>query len=193
MAPPGDVETFDRFARFYDLFPVPTHPKAIRRAIDGRGGLVVDLGGGTGKYTNRVVPDRARAAVVDASREMLRRAARRRLPTIQAGADRVPIRDGTVDTVLCTEAFHHFAGIQDAVLDEVARILKPDGMFLLEEPDPTRLLGRLMRWGEHVQGWDSRFHPPDVLVKMLEERFGKVLKTKSGLFTVLLVAERPRL
>lgn len=193
MALPGHSEDFEGVAWCYDRLPVPTHPKALRNALAGKGGVIIDLGGGTGKYTAKVVTSLDTAVVVDGSRKMLRRAAEKRgLATLQAAADRIPLREEAADVVLCTEAFHHFVGIQDEVLDEVARILKPGGMFLLEEPDPTRFLGRLMRWGEHVQGWDSRFHPPATLAAMLEKRFATVRQTRSGLFTVLMVAQGPR-
>ena len=47
-----------------------------------------------------------------------------------------PFRDETFDAILCNFAIYHFP-IVDLFFDEVYRMLKPQGRFLVTGPDPT--------------------------------------------------------
>jgi ubiquinone/menaquinone biosynthesis C-methylase UbiE len=51
---------------------------------------------------------------------------------VVAEAERLPFADGAFDLVLCRIAPHHFADL-GAALREVARVLTPDGRFVLED------------------------------------------------------------
>lgn len=186
------MSVFDRMAWCYDWFPVPTHVRALRRVLAGRGGVVVDVGGGTGKFTARIFGRTDRVLVVDMSRPMLRRARRRRLGAVQGSAAKIPLPDSSADVVLCTEAFHHFGADQDQALAEAARVLRPDGVFVMEEPDPSRRPGRWMAHGEHAAHMGSRFHSPPELAAMVARRFEVVRQEKGSRSTVIMVAERPR-
>lgn len=52
---------------------------------------------------------------------------------VQAVADRLPLRDGSIDTVLCTEVLEHVDRIEAAVA-EIARVLRPGGHALITVP-----------------------------------------------------------
>lgn len=55
---------------------------------------------------------------------------RRRGPSVQADAQRLPFRSGSFDAVVCTEAFHWFPD-PDAALAELRRVLVPDGRVVV--------------------------------------------------------------
>jgi ubiquinone/menaquinone biosynthesis C-methylase UbiE len=72
---------------------------------------------------------------VDPSEGMLRVARRDsadQIRFVQAGAERLPFDDAHFDLVLSTTSYHHW-GAQAAGLAEVARVLAPDGSFVLAD------------------------------------------------------------
>lgn len=187
---------FDRLSRIYDLFPIPTNPDRVREALAGAPGPAVDLGGGTARFSRRMHPGREPVLVADASRGMLGQARRRNRPVhpVQADGARLPFADEGIGAVTVTEAFHHFAPHQRDVLREAARVLREDGVLVVEEIDPSRLLGRLIQLGEnHLLGFGSVFHEPDTLAEAAREAFADVRTERTSSYTYLVEARQPRL
>ncbi len=98
---------------------------------------LLDVGCGTGVFLEKVsssVPD-ARLSGVDLSPEMLE-VARGKLgeavPLEQSHAHELPFSDGMFDVVVSTNAFHYFRNPLGA-LEEMARVLRPDGRLVLTD------------------------------------------------------------
>lgn len=119
-------------------------------ALAPPGGTALDVGCGPGTVTaelGRVVGSTGLALGVDVSEAMLRRAVGlscRHVGFLRADARDLPLCDGTVDAVTC------FAVLQlipspFAVLDEIARVLRPSGRLMVMVP--TARFGPLERWG----------------------------------------------
>ncbi|WP_132058334.1 class I SAM-dependent methyltransferase [Halorussus amylolyticus] len=163
--PLGDTAWFDRLARRYDWFaPTPD-------ATEIRAGLafaerdierVLDVGGGTGRGAG-VVEDADRI-VVDAAPGMAREARRKGFEAVRADAARLPFDPESVDAILIMDALHHF-GDPDEAIREAARVLRPGGVLVIREIDPTTLVGRIGEIGEHLWGFDSTFFAPDDLAR----------------------------
>jgi SAM-dependent methyltransferase len=99
--------------------------------------LVVDLGSGTGLST-RAWADRADEVVgIEASPQMRKRAEERtsadNVRFVQAYAQETGLPDGAVDIVTCSQSFHWMEPV--ATLAEVARILRPGGVFAAYDYD----------------------------------------------------------
>jgi len=96
---------------------------------------LVDLGCGTGFYTipaSRIVKDGIVYAL-DVQKEMLvtlRRKIRKlrikNIHVIRSELHKLPLKDGSIDLALLMNTLHEVYGKQ-AVLGEVAKVLKPDG------------------------------------------------------------------
>jgi ubiquinone/menaquinone biosynthesis C-methylase UbiE len=188
------VVGFDRLARIYDLFPIPTHPDRVGEALAGVEGPAVDLGGGTARFTERIHADREPRLVTDPSAGMLTRArqAGRPVAPVQADGAQLPLDDGSVGAISVTEAFHHFDPNQRAIVAEAARVLRPDGVLAIEEIDPSRLLGKAIELGEnHVLGFGSVFLEPEALAALVREAFEDVHVEGTGSFTYLVEAREP--
>ncbi len=188
------ADDFDRLAWLYDWIPVPTHPPRLAPRLRGIHGPVLDLGGGTGRFSARMFdPDKARILVADPAAKMLAKTRRkgRRVEGIRCIGEALPLGDASLAAVVITEAFHHFAHGQQDILRETARVLRQDGLLLIEEPDPSRFMGRLMRWGERRQGMNSVFRSPPELVRMLEPHFGSITTARTGWFTYLVEGRDP--
>ena len=117
---------------------VPARLKFFDRLVgDWRGKKVLDLGCGGGFMAEAMAAKGARVTGLDPAREAL--AAARRHAEAQGLAidyregqgEALPFADGTFDIVASCDALEHVDDL-GRVLDEVARVLKPDGLFLFD-------------------------------------------------------------
>jgi demethylmenaquinone methyltransferase/2-methoxy-6-polyprenyl-1,4-benzoquinol methylase len=152
----GDAAIFDRFARLYDVKP-PTSRRKLQPALDLAERpveRVLDVGGGTGQGVRALdVPE---GIVVDAAPGMLAEARDHGVTAVRGDARRLPVPDETVDAVLILDALHHMPDAEQ-VVDDAARVLRPGGVLVVLEYDPTTVLGRLLVAAEHLVGFDSTF------------------------------------
>jgi SAM-dependent methyltransferase len=110
----------------------PDFPRGVTGWLSGALGLgpgkvAVDLGAGTGKFTPRLLETRAEVIAVEPVAAMRDRLVAR-LPAVRAlegTAEAIPLADGSVDAVICAQAFHWFAS--SAALAEIHRVLRPGG------------------------------------------------------------------
>ncbi|WP_435197272.1 class I SAM-dependent methyltransferase [Natronomonas sp. EA1] len=160
-----DVSLFDRFARAYEAAMPAADPAVFERGFafaDRDIERVVDVGGGTGRAARHYD-----AVVVDPARGMLREGARKGIEGIRGDGARLPLKSESVDAVTIVDALHHFAEPISAIA-EAHRVLKPGGVLLIREFDPTPRRGQLLVALEHAVGFDSRFWSPDELMGKLD-------------------------
>jgi demethylmenaquinone methyltransferase/2-methoxy-6-polyprenyl-1,4-benzoquinol methylase len=167
--PLGDTATFDRAARFYDLLAPTPDAEELRDALsfaDRDIERLLDVGGGTGRGASALgVRERI---VADAAEGMTRQARRNGLEAVRADAASLPFADESVDAVLVVDALHHFGDPERAV-ESAARVVRPGGLLVVREIDPTSLVGRLVEGGEHLYGFDSKFFAPDDLGRLVAD------------------------
>lgn len=162
----NDVSTFDRLAWLYDLAMPPARERPLAEGLARAERPVhraLDVGGGTGRAAAAIRPG---TVVVDAAPGMLRRARARGHAVVAGDATRLPVADGSVDAALVVDALHHMPE-HAAVAGELFRVLRPGGVAILREFDPTTLRGRALVAAEHAWGFDSTFHAPADLADLL--------------------------
>lgn len=163
----GDVAPFHRLARLYDLGMWRADPETLATGLaraERPVERVLDVAGGTGRAALALdVPERV---VVDAARGMLARARGKGLDAVQADAATLPFADGSADAVLVVDALHHVADV-DGVFTAARRVLRPGGVLVVREFDPSTLRGRGLVAAEHLVGFDSTFWPPETLHQRL--------------------------
>ncbi len=103
---------------------------------------ILDLGCGTGRYSNALA-DYYDAAVtaIDPSEKMLAEARRKASPRVRcerASAESLPLRDASIDMVFISMAFHHF-DYPDRAAAECRRVLRPDGSVCLRAATIDRI------------------------------------------------------
>ncbi len=101
----------------------------------GRGGVVIDLGGGTGRFANYLIDIYPlRCLVLDISSGMLTEAGRYSahplLHRVQADAHHLPLDDASIRFVFSFCSFPHFDR-KDDVLRECRRVLIPGGIIMI--------------------------------------------------------------
>jgi ubiquinone/menaquinone biosynthesis C-methylase UbiE len=146
---------YNKFSRFYDRF-VALHSRdtqglarkflADQLPVEG-GGSALDVCTGTGSLLSclqaKVGPD-GRVVGVDFSHGMLKAAHEkiRNLPNVhlvEADAGQLPFAAGIFEGVTCSHAFYELKGeTQRRALQEIVRVLKPHGTFLMMEHDVPR-------------------------------------------------------
>ena len=176
---PGDLSYFDRMAPVYDLFmpsaSVETFAAAFDRA-DRPIERVLDIGGGTGRAARAI--DAPRRVVLDASAGMLTRVPEG-IEAVRGDARDPPFRPESVDAALIVDAFHHLPDEQ-GVLDAIATLLRPGGVLVIAEFDPSTVRGRILEVGERLIGMESRFYTPTDLVLALSETGLRTAVIESG-------------
>jgi ubiquinone/menaquinone biosynthesis C-methylase UbiE len=160
------------FARGYDWFTKSTEDAGLRdmrRSLLMRArGRTLEIGAGTGVNLD-LYPDSVDEVVLtepDAQMRMQlekKLAGANRLTThvVGAGAENLPFPDASFDTAVATLVFCTIPN-PSAAIDEIARVLKPDGRLLFLEhvrADDSRLV----RWQDRLErpwGWFGRgCHP----------------------------------
>jgi len=129
--------SFDRFAKIYDRFMGWRNPEPLIRHLKlEREHRLLDVGGGTGVLSYMISPD---VIIVDESTGMLKKARENGVKyLIRGSAEYLPIKSNAIDRILCTDALHHFSSPETAI-GEMKRVLKDDGIIVLEELDADRL------------------------------------------------------
>lgn len=129
----ADTSYYDREATVYDeTRGGPGRARAAARAVASvvpGPGLVLDVAGGTGIVAAELAADGFSVLVADQSPGMLR-LAEQRLPgrVFRATAERLPVRDGSVDVVTMVWLLHLLPVARaDAALAEATRVLRAGG------------------------------------------------------------------
>jgi SAM-dependent methyltransferase len=168
--------SFGNVAEHYDRAR-PTYPaEAVSWAVGPEARRVLDLGAGTGILTRvalslgldmvAVEPDPAMRAQFEAATPG---------HTALAGsAEEIPLADGSVDAVVVGQAYHWFT--LEKALPEIARVLKPGGVFApmwnmrSTEEEWIKRFDEIVGGGaisKHVRGNDPDFGP---LFTAIEDR-----------------------
>ena len=113
--------------------------------IQAGSSLVLDLGCGLGRQSAEMARRGHRVIGVDASHGLLRFARSAGVPVAAANAVRLPFADGTFSVVYTIGVLHHLdsPNMQLRACNEVARVLKPGGRFLIHESNIRNPLFRL--------------------------------------------------
>ncbi|NLV72888.1 MAG: class I SAM-dependent methyltransferase, partial [Actinobacteria bacterium] len=128
-----------------------------------RGGVLADLGGGTGDLGLGVARALgARVVVVDPIEQMLLRVPADPLASVcLATAEALPFPEDYLDGLLCCDAFHHFKD-QDIAAAEMARVVRTGGGILILDAAPVGVY-RAVAAAERLLGEPAGFRKPDDL------------------------------
>ena len=118
----------------------------MARALDGGAGkgIGLDLGCGLGIQVDEMRRRGFRVIGIDPSSGLLRAGRRHGLDLIAGSALELPFRNASLDFVYAIGVLHHLPGrqAQACAYREVARVLKPGGLFLIHESNPRNPLFR---------------------------------------------------
>ena len=193
---PDAAQGFSAGADAYDRGR-PSYPAAAVEHVVavlgiGAGRRVLDLGAGTGKFTELLVPTGASVVAVEPVAEMRAKlaAALPDIEVVDGTGEALPLADASVDAVTVAQAFHWFDPA--AALAEIARVLRPEGGLALvwnarDESVPwvgefTRVIDwhhfqqghyRAQDWAAVVAGSSNRFTPVEHASFAYEQRLDR--------------------
>lgn len=144
---------------------------------------ILDIGAGRGELLGRIEAP-CRKCAVDISPVAVEQLSAKGIESVQADLDvePLPFDDASFDFVFCLEVIEHLVRPQQA-LQEIHRILKPDGLFAVSVPNIYQLLTPLLyladippvnsaRYGHlHVNDFTAR-----VLKKALRENDFEIVR-----------------
>jgi ubiquinone/menaquinone biosynthesis C-methylase UbiE len=135
------------------------------RGRDQRKMTVVDVACGTGRFLRqvRLAYPAMMLKGIDLSRPYLDEARRqvrglRAAEFIEAPAEQMPLADSSVDIVTCVFLYHELPPeVRRQVTAEIARVLKPGGLFLFMD---SLQMGDKPGWDGLLEAFPHRFHEP---------------------------------
>ena len=161
--------SFDAVAPLYDLVMPRRRPDEFLALLDaGTEDAILEVGAGTGRIAQHYAARAGQCVLVDPSARMLQRA-RRKAPEARhviGYVESLEFPDDSFDKVVCFDSLHHWTD-QVRGLGEVRRVLRPEGLLVMVEVDPTRFWGHKVQLFEKVMGMRSRFHAPESLLGLV--------------------------
>ena len=136
---------FDGFSDIYESSR-PTLPRQmfeILKKYKSSIETIVDIGCGTGLSTKVCEEFADRVIGIDPSEDMLKQAKRKendKIKFIQGYGENTTLSDSVADIVICAQSFHWMK--KDETLNEVYRILKPNGIFVIIDADYPPIINK---------------------------------------------------
>jgi SAM-dependent methyltransferase len=162
------LSDYHLLSRTYVYICKRLHRETVKRLAPHLRGTLVDVGCGHGVY---------RPLFIGTDRYVGLDTNERRRPDVVADAHVLPLSSSSADSAVCTEVLEHVRD-PDAVMSEVARVLKVEGLLLLTTP---------MSWNLHYEPNDFRRYTSYGLWQLLDKHGFQPLETCriGGLFSLV--------
>ncbi len=166
---------FDFLAPYYDRFEKNSDPT---RLCDLSGlpasGLLLDVGGGTGRKSYPLMKMVAGIVIADSSMGMLSQANMKGgLTTICSQSEQLPFEDESFERVIMVDALHHVSDYRVTTY-EMWRVVKPGGRIVIEEPDIHTTPVKIMAIIEKLALMRSHFISPQNIAHSFDYKDAKV-------------------
>lgn len=191
---------FDRQAVTYDHDVKGQHARSLYPVLLGKLAHIpfctaLDLGCGTGEMLKQIAQVDAGKELygLDLSAKMLavaRAKLAERVKLTVGDSEALPYPDAFFDVVYCNDSFHHYP-TPGKVLQEVCRVLKPGGTFLMGDCWQP-LAGRLVMnfYMRHSKEGDVKIYSKAELVRMLTAYFRDVSWERVGITACIAMGQK---
>lgn len=137
--------------------------------LSERTGAILDLGAGTGAIAKHILKRCGgdyKIIALDICQDMLNQINDIRIETVCSGVEELPFEDDSFDIVISRQCLHYVEDVEKA-LEEVNRVLKKDGIFVLAQIVPidkatssdwesvVKIRQPLRKWYFTSEEWDA--------------------------------------
>ncbi|MCS7247072.1 MAG: class I SAM-dependent methyltransferase [Anaerolineales bacterium] len=159
---------FDWIAPIYDrIIPRAQIETLIQYGKFPTEGRVLEVGGGTGRIVQEMNQIQTQIFVLDSSLGMLRVAQSKLAVNLVLGmAEHLPFAEESFERVILIDTLHHVVDAHQT-LSECLRVLRKDGLLLIQEPDIHQWGGKLICALEKLLLMRSRLLSTDEINSML--------------------------
>jgi len=149
----------------------------IVRGLLQRGGLTLDVGAGSGRFSLMAAELSDEVVALDASPRMISVAAAKKdrgpighsISFLLGDVDSLPFRDAAFDNVIAIRLFSHFADL-DRPASEMARVLKHGGRLIVDLPNRLARTYSRFDMNPTISSYCDYFHPLPEIKSALEKR-----------------------
>lgn len=166
-------DDFKLIARIYDHVIKPRQEISWRRIIcemDSTS-ILLDVGGGTGRIADAMDNCFERIVIYDVSLPMLKESKNKntKIVGICGKVENLALQMNFFDAVIMVDTLHHVENHQKAI-SSILNVLKPGGIFILEEPDIRKFPVKLIAVMEKMLFMRSHFIKPEVVKKWIDPK-----------------------
>ncbi|MFZ2189199.1 MAG: methyltransferase domain-containing protein [Candidatus Magasanikiibacteriota bacterium] len=142
---------------------------------------ILDVGAGNGRLASRLVKEGTEVTALDVSEEMLKKIDQKfnknltKIKTVIGDAECLPFEDSSFDIVIATFLIVHLKDL-NLFFDEVYRVLKPGGKFLVTNINQRK--APEIKTEQGLVEIESYYHRPEQVVEDLEVLAFKVEENK---------------
>jgi demethylmenaquinone methyltransferase/2-methoxy-6-polyprenyl-1,4-benzoquinol methylase len=159
---------FDFLAPIYDrLFRPPEEGTLLRLLKLPENGHILDAGGGTGRIAQLLKGEGRRVIVQDISYKMVSQTKQKGgIEAVASETEDLPFPDESFDRIVMVDAYHHLRN-QHQSLKELWRVLKSDGVLVIEEPNIRHIGVKIIALMEKLALMRSHFYSPEAISESL--------------------------
>ena len=154
---------------------------------------ILDIGGGGGSATGFFVGGSLCVTLIEPDSRKVRLGSRRHplIRFVRARGESLPFVDGAFERVTAVVSLHHASDV-NRVVEEMYRVLSPDGRLVIHELYPGDLPGWISRiLARRLHGSLPTFLAPEALRRLLESRTFVVDAVRDGARGYFVAATRP--
>lgn len=183
---------FDLIAPFYEMVIPAAHTEELVQIGNFPvAGLILDIGGGTGRVAKVLAQIQKDIIILDSSHAMLRMAKNHhRIQPLRGNAEQLPFPRNYFERVMMIDSFHHLADHRMAI-NEAWRVLKPNGILILQEPDIEQWGGKAIAIFEKALFMRSHLFSAKRVLEMLDDRNHQSAVYKRQQFYWLVIQKNP--
>lgn len=156
------ADYYDKKVSYWDSFEKDMILPLLGNLEDKK---ILDIGAGTGRLSERMVKNGAEVFALDISKEMLDKIRTKKVKKIIGDAENLDFSDDSFDIIVATFLIVHLKD-PTRFFDEVYRVLKPDGKFLLTNINQRK--APAVKTAQGLIEIESYYHRPDYVLEKLE-------------------------
>lgn len=150
--------------RYWDSFE---KDKVLPLLVDVRGKKILDVGAGAGRMALRLAKAGAEVVALDASAEMLKKIKTKiKIEKVVGEAESLAFPNESFDIVIATFLIAHLKDLH-GFFDEVYRVLKSDGLFLVTNINQRK--APAIKTARGLVEVKSYYHRPESVAEELED------------------------